>query len=116
MEAEFIALDLATKEADWLRDFLEDVPMWPKPVPPIAVHCDSQSAMGRAQSHIYKGKSRHVRRRHKSVRRLLENGIVSIDYVRSKDNIADPFTKGLAKERVKASSEGMGLKPVKLTT
>ena len=41
MEAKFIALDLATEEADWLRDFLEDVPMWPKPVPPIAVHYDS---------------------------------------------------------------------------
>ena len=116
MESEFIALDLATEEADWLRDFLEDVPMWPKPVPPIAVHCDSTSAIGRASNNIYKGKSRHVRRRHKSVRRLLENGIVSLDFVRSKDNIADPLTKGLSREQVVKSSKGMGLKPVKLTT
>ena len=116
MESEFIALDLATEEADWLRDFLGELPMWPKPIPPIVVHCDSQSAIGRAQSHIYKGKSRHVRRRHKSVRRLLDNGIVSIDYVRSKDNIADPLTKGLTKDQIERSSRGMGLKPVKLIT
>ena len=53
MESEFIALDLATYEADWLRSFLEGIPMWPKPVPPIAVHCDSQSVIGRARSHTY---------------------------------------------------------------
>jgi hypothetical protein len=43
---------------------------------------------------------------------LLSNGIISIDYVRSKDNIADPLTKGLTREQVESSSKGMGLKPV----
>ena len=37
----------------------------------------------------------------------------SIDYVKSKDNIADPLTKGLNRELVEKSSKGMGLKPVK---
>ena len=30
--------------------------------------CDSQSAIGRAQSYMYNGKSRHIRRRHNTVR------------------------------------------------
>ncbi|KAF5959243.1 hypothetical protein HYC85_000452 [Camellia sinensis] len=64
MESEFIALDKAGEEAEWLRHFLEDIPMWPKPVPAICIHCDSQSAIGRAQNHMYNGKSRHIRRRH----------------------------------------------------
>ena len=100
MESEFIALDLATEEADWLRNFLEDIPMWPKPVPAISIHCDSQSAIGRAQSHMYNGKSRHVHRRHRSVIELLANGVISIDYVKSKDNLADSLTKGLTRDRV----------------
>ena len=33
MESEFIALDKAGEEAEWLRNFLEDIPIWPKPVP-----------------------------------------------------------------------------------
>uniref|UniRef100_A0A2N9IGB9 Reverse transcriptase Ty1/copia-type domain-containing protein n=1 Tax=Fagus sylvatica TaxID=28930 RepID=A0A2N9IGB9_FAGSY len=41
MESEFIALDKAGEEAEWLRHFLEDMPMWTKPVPPICIHCDS---------------------------------------------------------------------------
>ena len=112
MESEFIALDKAGEEAEWLRHFLEDIPMWPKPVPAICIHCDSQSAIGRAQNHMYNGKSRHIRRRHNTVRQLLSNGIISIDYIKSKENIADPLTKGLTKELVYSSSKGMGLKPI----
>lgn len=113
MKSEFIALDKAGEEAEWLRNFLEDILIWPKPVPPIIIHCDSQSAIGRAQNSNYNGKSRHIRRRHETVKQLLSNGIISIDYVKSKDNIADPLTKGIPGEQVKSSSRKMGLKPVK---
>ena len=62
MESEFIALDKAGEEAEWLRHFLVDIPMWPKPVSAFCIHCDSQSAIGRAQNHMYNCKSRHIRR------------------------------------------------------
>ena len=81
-------------------------------MPPISIHCDSQSAIGRAQSHMYNGKSRHIRRRHNTVTKLLSNGIISIDYVKSKDNVADPLTKGLMREQLESSSRGIGLKPM----
>ncbi|WJZ99452.1 hypothetical protein VitviT2T_017897 [Vitis vinifera] len=113
MESEFITLDKCGEEAEWLRHFLEDIPRWSKPVPPICIHCDSQSAIGRAQSNMYNGKSRHIRRRHNTIRQLLSTGVISVDYVKSKDNIADPLTKGLNKELVEKSSRGMGLKPIK---
>ena len=86
--------------------------MWPQPVPTICIHCDSQSATGRAQSHIYNGKSRHIRRRHNTVRQLLSNHIMTIKYIRLKENIADHLTKGLTREQVSKSSRGMGLKPI----
>ncbi|XP_060201900.1 secreted RxLR effector protein 161-like [Lycium barbarum] len=50
MESEFIALDKAGEETESLRNFLEDIPFWPKPVAPICIHCDSQAAIGRAGS------------------------------------------------------------------
>ncbi|KAJ0843621.1 putative RNA-directed DNA polymerase [Helianthus annuus] len=112
MESEFIALNKSGEEAEWLRQFVEDIPRWPKPLPAICVHCDSQSAIGRAQSLMYNGRSRHMRRRHNTIRQLLSTGVITIDYVRSADNIADPFTKGLSRELVETSSRGMGLKPM----
>ena len=93
MESEFIALDKAGEEAEWLHNFLEDIPCWPKPVPAICIHCDSQSTIGRVQSSMYDGKSQHIHRRHNTVRQILANEIISIDYVKSKDNLADPLTK-----------------------
>ena len=86
--------------------------MWMKTVPSIYIHCDSKSAIGRAQSHMYNSKSQHIRRRHNTVRQLLFNGIISIDFIKSKENIADPLTKGLSREQVNCSSKEMGLKPM----
>ncbi|GJY11389.1 hypothetical protein Tco_0379574 [Tanacetum coccineum] len=100
MEAEFVALDKAAEEAEWLRSFLEGIPLWPKPVTAVCIHCDSMAALTRAKNQIYNGKSRHIRRRHNTIKDLLRNGIISIDYVKSKENIADPLTKGLCREQV----------------
>ena len=113
MESEFIALDKCGEEAEWLRHFLEDIPRFPKPVPPICIHCDSQSAIGRAQNSMYNGKSRHIRRRHNTIKQQLSTGAISVDFVKSKDNIADPLTKGLNRELVEKSSKGIRLKPTK---
>ena len=49
MEYEFIALDNAVEEAEWLRNFLEDILVWPKPVTTIYIHCDSMAAQARAK-------------------------------------------------------------------
>ena len=109
MESEFIALDKAAEEAEWLWNFLQDIPIWHKPMAPICIHCDSQAAIGRAGSIMYNGKSHHIRQRHNSVRQLLSSGIITIDYVKSKDNVSDPIIKGLTREGVDRLSKGMGL-------
>ena len=110
MELEFIALDKVAEEAEWLRNFLEDIPVWHKPVTAICIHCDSIAAQARAKSNIYNGKSRHIRRRHNTIKQLLSNGVISIQYIKSNANLADPLTKGLPREQVKFTSRGMGLK------
>jgi hypothetical protein len=58
-------------------------------------------------------KNRYIRCRHNTVQQLISIGVITVDYVKSKDNIADPLTKGLSRELVQKSSMGMGLKPMK---
>ena len=65
-------------------------------MPAICIHCDNQAAISRAQNVIYNGKSIHIRLRHNTVKQLPSNEIISIDFVLSKDNFADPLTKGLS--------------------
>ncbi|GJU53733.1 hypothetical protein Tco_1227447 [Tanacetum coccineum] len=54
-----------------------------------------------AHSTMYNRKSRHICHRHNSIRQLLSMGVISIYYVKSKDNIVDPLTKGLSIELVR---------------
>ena len=56
MESEFISLDKSREETEWLRHFLEDIQGWPKLVPPICIHCDSQSTLSRVQNNMNNGK------------------------------------------------------------
>ena len=83
-------------------------------MPVICIHCDSQSAIGRAQSNIYNGKSRHIRQRHNTIRQLFSTEFIYVDYIKSKDNITDSLTKGLNGELVEKLSRGIGLSSYKL--
>uniref|UniRef100_A0A2N9J9T3 Reverse transcriptase Ty1/copia-type domain-containing protein n=1 Tax=Fagus sylvatica TaxID=28930 RepID=A0A2N9J9T3_FAGSY len=97
-KSEFIALASAGKEAEWLRNMLYDIELWPQPMSAISIYCDSQATMSKAYSKIYNGKSRHISLRHEYVRQLIEDGVISIVYVKSSGNLADPFTKGLSRD------------------
>ena len=68
--------------------FLKDIALWPKLVPAICIHCDNQAAIFQAQNFIYNGRSRHTRHRYNTVKQLLSNKIISIDFVSPKDNLA----------------------------
>ena len=46
------------------------------------------------------------------MRQLLSNGIISIDFIKSTENIVDLLTKGLSREKVNCSSRGIRLKPM----
>ena len=61
---------------------------------------------------MYNGKYRHIHHRHNSIRQLFSVGIISLYYIKSKDNIADLPTKGLNRELVEKSLKGMRLKPI----
>ena len=45
------------------------------------------------------------------MKHLLESGVVTIDYVKSELNLADPLTKPLNRRLVVNTSRGMGLMP-----
>ena len=62
---------------------------------------------------MYNGTSRHIRRRHNTIKKLLSSRVISLDYVKFKDNIVDPLIKWLNKESVEKSSKGMRLKLIK---
>ncbi|KAL0373734.1 UNVERIFIED_CONTAM: Retrovirus-related Pol polyprotein from transposon TNT 1-94 [Sesamum radiatum] len=105
-----IAYAVSRSRSRVLRTLVGDMPMWGSSVP-VSLHCDSQAAIGIAKNYAYNGKRRHIRIRHSAVRELLKNGIISLEYVRSERNLADPLTKGLTRRVILETSRAMGLNP-----
>nr|ABG66099.1 retrotransposon protein, putative, Ty1-copia subclass [Oryza sativa Japonica Group] len=113
MEVELTALDTATIEAEWLRDLLMDLPIVEKPVPAILMNCDNQTVIVKVNSSKDNMKSsRHVKRRLKSVRKLKNSRVITLDYIQTARNLADPFTKGLSRTVIDKASKEMGLRPM----
>ncbi|CAM8957966.1 unnamed protein product [Rhodiola kirilowii] len=112
MESEFVALAAASKEAEWLKNMIHEIPLWERTISPILIHCDSAAALAKVYSHVYNGKSRHLGVRHSAVRELITHGVISVDFVKSQRNLADHLTKGLVRELITKSVKGMGLKSI----
>ena len=73
------------------------------------MHCDSQVAISKVTSKNFNEKRRHLRMRHKFIRNLISHGVISLDFVRSENNIADQLTKELTRQQVLESLRGMRL-------
>ncbi|GJT27479.1 zinc finger, CCHC-type containing protein [Tanacetum coccineum] len=84
MESEFVALEAAGKEAECV------------------------ATLAKAYSQMYNGKSRHLGVRHSMIRELITNGVISIEFVRSQQNLADHLTNGLARDLVISLLKGWG--------
>nr|GEX46884.1 zinc finger, CCHC-type [Tanacetum cinerariifolium] len=111
MESEFVASAAAGKEAEWLKKMLIEISLWVKPIAPISIRYDSAITLAKAYSQMYNRKSRHLGVRHSMIRELIMNGVVSIEFVRSQQNLANHLTKGLTRDMVIKFVEGMsGLK------
>ncbi|GKE56472.1 zinc finger, CCHC-type containing protein, partial [Tanacetum coccineum] len=106
MESEFVALTAASKETEWLKNLLLEISLWSKPIAPIYIRCDSAATLAKAYSQMYNGKSRHLGVRHSMICELITNGVISIEFVRSQQNLANHFTKGLARDLVIKSAKG----------
>ncbi|GJR43159.1 hypothetical protein Tco_1311262 [Tanacetum coccineum] len=109
---EFIALAVAGKEAEWLKNLIHEILIWPKLIAPLSIHCDSPATLAKAYSQIYNGKSRHLGVRHSMIKELIMNCVISIEFVQSQQYLAIHLTKGLARNLVIKSVIGMGLKSI----
>ncbi|GJW42450.1 zinc finger, CCHC-type containing protein [Tanacetum coccineum] len=47
MESEFVELPAVGKEAERLRNLIYEIPIWPKPIAPISIRCDSKPTMAK---------------------------------------------------------------------
>ena len=84
------------------------MPPFTNSVVSICFPCDCQAAITRVKSKVYTEKNRHIQLR---LRHFIDNDVMSLDFVRSKRNLANLLTKPLARRLVSETSKGIGLIP-----
>jgi hypothetical protein len=93
MEAEYVALAHATKEAIWFRSILEELGFSTNG--PTILATDNLAAISFAQDHQFHARSKHIDIRHHFVRERVLDGYIKIPHCSSEDNHADMLTKAL---------------------
>ncbi|KAL6341072.1 hypothetical protein AAG906_032187 [Vitis piasezkii] len=92
IEAEYMAVTKAVKEAIWLKGITEELAMYKSKV---VVYCDNHSAIHLAKNQSFYERSKHIDVRLHFVRDIIVAGEIGVGKVPTKDNPSDMLTKSL---------------------
>ncbi|CAD6888666.1 unnamed protein product, partial [Tilletia caries] len=96
-QAELIAVWQTAREVLAIQHLLEDLGLRSTDAgPPSVIYCDNQPAIHIITNPVSNGLSRHIERKYLSTREHQERGLVKVQYINTRVNPADVFTKPLA--------------------
>lgn len=96
-EAEYISASKATTQATWLRFMLEDFGEIQTVATPL--NCDNTSATAITKNPIFHKKTKHINLRYHYIKEALQQGVIDLIHCSTKEQVADIFTKALAREQ-----------------
>lgn len=99
MEAEYVALAEVSREVVYIKRLLEHMGYGKQVTSPIKILCDNQSAIRLAKDAVFHKRSKHIDIKYHYTRELLEQGEITIEYLRTEFMLADILTKSLAKDK-----------------
>jgi len=104
-----MALKEAFKEYIYLINILQSLKIHNKNTK-YYLFCDNQPAIKLAKNPEYHSKSKHINIQYHYIREKLLEGIINLDYISTKDQPADIFTKSLNTIAYKAAIDKINLK------
>ena len=106
-EAEYVAAAHVVKQVLWYQALLTELGLEPSRAPTVL--SDNQAAIAIAHHPEFHARTKHIDISLHFVRDHIRSGRLSIRYVRSEDNLADLFTKGLPRGQHEKLTKKMGL-------
>jgi hypothetical protein len=107
MEAEYIALAEAAKEAMWIRKLQQE--FFPNIKLPTIIKQDNQSTIKLANNPIHTNRSKHIDVRYHATRNYVQDKFIRLEYVATSEMIADITTKSLGSTLQKKFVKLIGL-------
>ena len=75
----------------------------------ITLYCDNSGAVANAKEPRSHKRGKHIERKSHLIREIVSRGDMVVSQIASEDNLADPFTKGLAQKIFDQYVKGMGV-------
>lgn len=108
-ESEYMSTARGARQMEWMYNFMDEVRL-PQPRPAL-LKCDNTAAIAIAKSPKGHKRGKHIALRHHFVCEHVREGDLVLEYITSKDNIADMMTKPLPQPRHAELVLKMGLLP-----
>ena len=109
-EAEYIVQMYMAKEALWLRSFLRELRSAPDD--PLILNCDNQGVITLTKDNKFHACTKHIDMCYHFVREVVEDGKVAVQYIPTRDNVSDIFTKPLTKAKFRELTELLRLRVI----
>lgn len=106
-EAEYRAMAYATSEIIWLRSLLKCLQV--NCSTPTILYCDNQAALHLAANPVFHERTKHIEVDCHFIREYLQTGAIKTDYVPTKQQQADIFTKALGAKQFQELSIKIGV-------
>ncbi|OJT04063.1 Copia protein [Trametes pubescens] len=106
-EAEYMAISYAARHAIWMRTLLAELTFAQEQA--TKLNADNQSAIALSKDSVHHARSKHIDIRHHFIRECIESDTIALAYVPTDDNVADLFTKALARERFHMLRRQLGI-------
>jgi hypothetical protein len=104
----YIATTHAAKEAIWLRRLIDEI-IGPINAP-TPIFCDNNGAVTLAkQDAVFHPRTKHIDIRYHYIRQLVEDRSISIIRINTDNNLADMFTKSLARPKFESFTTQIGI-------
>jgi hypothetical protein len=108
-EAEYIVVATCCTQVLWMIQTLANLEV--KYTAPIPIHCDNTSAISVSKNHVFHSKTKHIPIKYHFLREQVTNQIVQVHYIPTIEQIADIFTKPLAKTPFEYLRQKLGVIP-----
>ncbi|GJZ33010.1 hypothetical protein Tco_0578446 [Tanacetum coccineum] len=91
----------------WMRSQLTDYGLGFKKIP---MYCDNKSAIALSYNNVQHSRSKHIDIRFHFIKEHVENGVIELYFFNTEYQLADIFTKALARERIEFLINKLGMR------
>ncbi|GJV46749.1 retrovirus-related pol polyprotein from transposon TNT 1-94 [Tanacetum coccineum] len=104
---DYIAMSGCCAQILWMRSQLTDYGLGFNKIP---MYCDNKSAIALCYNNVQHSRSKHIDIRFHFINEHVENGVFELYFVNTEYQLADIFTKALARERIEFLFNKLGMR------